>query len=52
MRTRKLCGKKELTMINANPDKGNARTEAALKRLRTAMADIEIRHSPCKHCNM
>ena len=23
------------------PDKGNARTEAALKRLRTAMADIE-----------
>jgi hypothetical protein len=29
-------------MLTTALDKGNARTEAALKRLRTAMADIEI----------
>lgn len=29
------------TMPFPTPDKGNARTEAALKRLRTAMAEIE-----------
>ena len=31
-----------LHMLITAPDKGNARTEAALKRLRTAMADIEM----------
>ena len=31
-----------LHMLITTPDKGNARTEAALKRLRTAMADIEM----------
>ena len=31
-----------LHMLTTAPDKGNARTEAALKRLRTAMADIEM----------
>ncbi|MBT3068537.1 DUF1653 domain-containing protein [Rhodoferax sp. U11-2br] len=30
-----------LPQLSTAPDKGNARTEAALKRLRTAMADIE-----------
>jgi hypothetical protein len=29
------------TMLTTTPDKGNARTEAALKRLCAAMADIE-----------
>jgi predicted component of type VI protein secretion system len=28
-------------MLTTTPDKGNARTEAALKRLRTAMTEIE-----------
>lgn len=28
-------------MVLSNPEKGNARTDAALKRLRTAMAEIE-----------
>src|SRR5450830_145132 len=31
-----------LPKLTTAPDKGNARTEAALKRLRTAMADIEV----------
>jgi len=30
-----------LPMLTTAPDKGNARTEAALRRLRQAMADIE-----------
>jgi cob(I)alamin adenosyltransferase len=38
-----IHNKKHLSMstMSTTPDKGNARTEAALKRLRTAMAEIE-----------